>query len=81
MHWLTVNPYFFRAVVTPGDQQLKLEWAVDSAYRFFPVIQDTEMGWRLHDADLASRPTSALAPPVESQSVDSPDRAPLDSGK
>jgi len=60
LHWLTVNPYFFRAVVTRGDQQLKLEWAVDSAYRFFPVVQDPDLGWRLHDADLATNKALAL---------------------
>jgi len=60
MRWLTVNPYFFRAVITRGDQQLKLEWAVDSAYRFFPVIQDPDMGWRLHNADLATNKALAL---------------------
>ena len=58
--WLAVRPTFFRALVIRGQDQLKLEWAVDSAWRFFPVIEDPLMGWRLHDADLATNKALAL---------------------
>ncbi len=48
--WLLRTPTFYRAVVTAGERQLKLEWAQDSAFRFFPVQKDERCGYRLHDA-------------------------------
>jgi len=59
--WLLRTPTFHRAVVTVGDRQLKLEWAQDSAFRFFPVQQDEHFGYRLHDADAATNKLLALA--------------------
>jgi hypothetical protein len=32
---------------------VKIEWVFDSAFRFFPVVPDPLLGYRLHDADLA----------------------------
>jgi hypothetical protein len=52
---------FHRAVVTVDGQQLKVEWAQDSAFRFFPVQQDAFCGYRLHDADAATNKMLALA--------------------
>lgn len=59
--WLLRTPTFHRAVVTVGTQQLKLEWAQDSAFRFFPVQKDERCGYRLHDADAATNKLLALA--------------------
>jgi hypothetical protein len=59
--WLLRTPTFHRAVVTAGKQQLKLEWAQDSAFRFFPVQKDERCGYRLHDADAAVNKVLALA--------------------
>lgn len=59
--WLLRTPTFHRAVVTVGEQQLKLEWAQDSAFRFFPVQKDERCGYRLHDADAATNKLLALA--------------------
>ena len=61
LSWLLRTPSFHRAVVTAGGQQLKIEWAHDSAYRFFPVQQDDLCGYRLHDADAATNKVLALA--------------------
>src|SRR5947207_12391429 len=36
-----------RAIVRRANQQSKLEWVQDSAFRFFPVERDIELGWRL----------------------------------
>lgn len=44
-----------------ADQQLKMEWAYDSAFRFFPVQTDDLCGYRLHDADAATNKVLALA--------------------
>ncbi|NQT92071.1 MAG: hypothetical protein HQ559_04865 [Lentisphaerae bacterium] len=59
--WLLRTPTFHRAVVTVGEQQLKLEWAQDSAFRLFPVQRDERCGYRLHDADAATNKLLALA--------------------
>jgi hypothetical protein len=59
--WLLRTPTFHRAVVTVAGQQLKIEWAQDSAFRFFPVQKDEAFGYRLHDADAATNKVLAMA--------------------
>lgn len=59
--WLLRAPTFHRAVVTAGPAQLKMEWAQDSVFRFFPVQPDPFCGYRLHDADAATNKILALA--------------------
>lgn len=59
--WLLQMPSFFRALVTKNEQQLRLEWAQDSAFRFFPVMPDRQFGYRLHDADAATNKLLAFA--------------------
>jgi hypothetical protein len=59
--WLLRTPAFHRAVTTLDKQQLKIEWAQDSAFRFFPVQEDERFGYRLHDADAATNKILALA--------------------
>jgi len=59
--WLLRTPTFHRAVISADKQQLKIEWAQDSAFRFFPVQKDERLGYRLHDADAAVNKILALA--------------------
>jgi hypothetical protein len=59
--WQVRMPTFQRAIVTSGDSQLRVEWAQDSAFRFFPVVEDEECGYRLHEADAAVNKLLALA--------------------
>ena len=61
LSWLLRTPSFHRAVVSTAEEQLKIEWAHDSAYRFFPVQRDDRCGYRLHDADAATNKVLALA--------------------
>ena len=61
VEWLVSRPEFQRAIVSRGEQSLRLEWTQDSAYRFFPVQRDVEFGWRLHLADLSTNKVLALA--------------------
>ncbi len=61
IQWLLRSPTIHRAVVTAGRRQLKIEWAQDSAFRFFPVLEDKRFGYRLHDADAAVNKVLALA--------------------
>lgn len=59
--WLLRTPAFYRAVLTWQTEQLRIEWAQDSSFRFFPVEQDDACGWRLHHADAAVNKVLALA--------------------
>lgn len=61
LEWLMRTPTFYRAVVTVNHERLKLEWAQDSAFRFFPIQPDPQCGYRLHDADAATNKMLALA--------------------
>ena len=52
---------FYRAVVSVEEEQIGIEWAQDSALRFFPVQEDDQCGYRLHHADAAVNKVLALA--------------------
>src|SRR3954463_1052968 len=52
---------FQRAIVQRGAQGTKIEWVYDSAFRFFPVEPDAELGWRLNFWDAATNKLLALA--------------------
>jgi hypothetical protein len=58
---LILQPSFYRVIVAKGDEQVLLEWVRDTAFRFFPVVDDPDLGYRLHDADLAVNKCLALA--------------------
>lgn len=56
------NPSSFRqARLTHQGEELEIDWALDSAYRFFPVVEDLLLGWRLHLFDAATNKALALA--------------------
>jgi hypothetical protein len=48
------QPAFERATIVRNNGQTRLEWAADSAFRFFPLVADAVLGFRLHDADAAT---------------------------
>lgn len=52
-------PTFVEAVVSRGDGQTALQWVRDSAFRFFPLVEDELMGLALHPFDLATNKTLA----------------------
>src|ERR1043165_2100875 len=51
---------FQRAFIARAPKSTKLEWVFDSAFRFFPVEPDPELGWRLSFWDAATNKTLAL---------------------
>jgi hypothetical protein len=55
------NPGFVRGILRRGGQQTKLEWVHDSAFRFFPIEPDPELGWRLNFWDAATNKLLAFA--------------------
>ena len=52
---------FARAMLTKGEWSMKMEWAWDSAFRFFPLVPDAVLGFRLHDFDAATNKVLACA--------------------
>ena len=62
---------FRRARVTRPDNEgsVEIDWAIDSAVRFFPVLPDKELGWRLHPFDLATNKALALASRSETRDL------------
>ncbi len=57
--------HFVEAVVAAGPDHVLLQWARDSAYRFFPLIEDELLGLTLHPLDLATNKALALAGRLE----------------
>ena len=54
-------PTIVTAVIRSGDDGTLLEWVVDSAYRFFPALQDELFAYVLHPADIATNKALAAA--------------------
>jgi hypothetical protein len=50
--WPRQQPATYGATVRLGNEETKLEWVVDSDYRFFPVVKDDQFGYVLHVVDL-----------------------------
>lgn len=60
---------FVRATVKDDMDGVKLEWATDTAFRFFPVIADPDLGYSLHPVDVAVNKCLALAGRTEIRDV------------
>ena len=48
------------AVVGPQGEKTDIQWVSDSAYRFFPLLEDELLGLTLHPFDLATNKLLAL---------------------
>ena len=59
--WLRQLPVIYTAAVTKGDDGTRLEWVVDSDFRFFPTMPDELFGYVLHPVDLAMNKVMAAA--------------------
>lgn len=59
--WELQQPLFYRGVADKKGESLRLEWAIDSAFRFFPLVKDNDLGFRLHDLDAATNKILACA--------------------
>jgi hypothetical protein len=58
---------FRKAHVSRGDEKVELDWAQDSAFRFFPIVPDDVLGWRLHLFDMATNKALALSARMETR--------------
>lgn len=59
--WLRREPAIYTAEVRGGNERTRLEWVVDSDFRFFPTVQDELFGYVLHPIDLAINKVMAAA--------------------
>lgn len=59
------RPSFVEAEVRSGGGSVVLQWAHDSAYRFFPLLTHEDLGLTLHPLDLATNKVLALVGRVE----------------
>jgi hypothetical protein len=59
------RPSFIEAEAGHGDDRVLLQWARDSAYRFFPLVRHEDLGLTLHPFDLATNKVLALVGRLE----------------
>jgi hypothetical protein len=59
--WLRQLPLIYTAEVAQRGDSTRLEWVVDSDYRFFPTMRDETFGYMLHPVDLATNKVMAAA--------------------
>lgn len=52
---------FIRALVVRDGMSVLIDWATETAFRFFPVVADRDVGYRLHMVDAAINKCLALA--------------------
>ena len=57
---LRERPGFVEARVQRGSDSVLVQWARDSAFRFFPLVEHPELGLTLHPFDLATNKVLAL---------------------
>jgi len=62
---LRETPSFVEARVALNGEQTELQWVRDSAFRFFPLVEDSLMGLALHPFDLATNKALAMAGRLE----------------
>jgi hypothetical protein len=58
---------FRKARVNRGGESVEIDWAADSAFRYFPIERDPQLGWRLHLFDIATNKALALSARTETR--------------
>ena len=56
---------FAEAMVIRGNEGVLMQWAADSAFRFFPLVEDEDFGLTLHPFDLATNKVLAMVGRLE----------------
>ncbi|MFO0984343.1 MAG: nucleotidyl transferase AbiEii/AbiGii toxin family protein [Planctomycetota bacterium] len=64
---LRESPTFVEATVSKSGDTVVMQWVRDSAFRFFPLIEDEIFGLVLHPFDLAANKVLALAGRLEAR--------------
>jgi hypothetical protein len=61
------RPGFIEAIASRGMESVLVQWAADSAFRFFPLVEHPDFGLVLHPFDLATNKVLALVGRVEAR--------------
>lgn len=61
------RPAYVEATVSRSGESVLMQWARDSAYRFFPLMTHPEFGLTLHPFDLATNKVLALVGRLEAR--------------
>jgi hypothetical protein len=61
------RPGYVEALISRDDSRLVVEWARDSAFRFFPLVEHEAFGLTLHPFDLAANKVLALVGRLEAR--------------
>ena len=64
---LRERPGYVEAAIARGKDRLVMEWTRDSAFRFFPLVEDDDLGLALHPFDLATNKVLALVGRLEAR--------------
>ena len=64
---LRERPGYVDAEIARAADRLVMEWAQDSAFRFFPLVEDDDLGLALHPFDLATNKVLALVGRLEAR--------------
>ncbi|MDQ2776573.1 MAG: hypothetical protein M3Y57_16895 [Acidobacteriota bacterium] len=59
LEWQRREPAIYALVASRPGETTKLEWVVDSDFRFFPTLRDETFGYVLHPVDLATNKVGA----------------------
>jgi hypothetical protein len=59
LQWQRREPAIYAVVPERSGETTKLEWVVDSDFRFFPTMPDETFGYMLHPVDLATNKVAA----------------------
>jgi len=65
--WEKVTTFRRARVSSAEDDMVEIDWATDSAFRFFPIERDSFLGWRLHLFDAATNKALTLAARTETR--------------
>jgi len=64
---LRERPGYVEALVSRQGHDVVMEWARDSAFRFFPLVEHDDLGLTLHPFDLATNKVLALVGRLEAR--------------
>jgi hypothetical protein len=59
------RPSYVEAEIASGAESVRMEWARDSAFRFFPLVEHADLGLVLHPFDLTTNKVLALVGRLE----------------
>jgi hypothetical protein len=59
LKWIRRDPNMYAILASRAGETTKLEWVVDSDFRFFPTMRDDVFGYLLHPVDLATNKVGA----------------------